>query len=137
MALQIGWTAFLAETRISDVSLRFREEAVHSGTPWWFAIIPVLAIGAALAIYRIANQPRPTVNTPYGMLAEICARHQIHASGRRLLERIAEEANLAQPAALMLGVTHFEAAVAKAGRTIQYDRRQKATLKYLRRRLFA
>ncbi|HBV65236.1 MAG TPA: hypothetical protein DEF45_19685 [Rhodopirellula sp.] len=53
-----------------------------------------------------------------------------------MLERIADEAQLEQPAIMFLGPQHFEAAVEKAGQKINYDKRQKTLIGMLRRTLF-
>jgi len=58
------------------------------------------------------------------------------ASCRRLLERIADEAQLEQPATMFLGPQHFESAVAKAEKNIKYDQRHQTMLGMLRRTLF-
>ncbi len=128
----------LAETHMAEVSLQFREEvAAGRSFDLWYLLIPVAAIAIATVIYRIANRPPAIVNTPQGMLHELCRAHRVGTKGRLLLDRIAEEANLEHPATMLLGVTQFEAAVAQAGTHITYDRRQLEILGMLRRRLFS
>ena len=128
----------LAETHMAEVSLQYREEVAATGiSGFWYLLIPVAAIAIAVVIYKIANRPPPIVNTPTGMLHELCRAHRISTRARLLLDRIAEEAELAQPATMLLGVKQFEDAVEKAGQQIQYDRRQQSILGMLRRRLFA
>ena len=97
----------------------------------------LLPIAIGVSIYKIVNRPPPIVNTPQGMLHEVCRSHRIGTAGRILLDRIAEEAELIHPATMLLGVTQFEAAVKNAGARIKYNRRQTTTLGMLRRRLFA
>ena len=127
-----------AETHMAEVSLQYRETVATGGaTGIWYLLIPVVAIAIGVVIYKIVNRPPPIVNTPQGMLHEICRVHRIGTAGRVLLDRIAEEAELEHPATMLLGVTQFEAAVNKAGARIKYDRRQNATLGMLRRRIFA
>ena len=127
-----------AETHMAEVSLQYREDVATSATSgFWYLLIPVIAIGIGLVIYKIVNRPPPIVNTPQGMLHELCKAHRIGTAGRLLLDRIAEEAELKHPATMLLGVAQFEAAVEKAGERIKYDRRQNATLGMLRRRMFA
>ena len=131
-------SALLAETHMAEVSLQYREEAATGGTSvFWYLLIPVVAIAIAATIYKIGNRPPPIVNTPQGMLHELCRVHRINAAGRLLLDQIAEEAELKHPAAMLLGVNQFEAAVETAGHEIKYNRRQRSTLGVLRRRLFA
>lgn len=127
-----------AETHMAEVSLQYREDVATSATSgFWYLLIPVIAIGIGFVIYKIVNRPPPIVNTPQGMLHELCKAHRIGTAGRLLLDRIAEEAELKHPATMLLGVAQFEAAVEKAGERIKYDRRQNATLGMLRRRMFA
>jgi hypothetical protein len=136
MILQLP--TLLAETHMAEVSLQYREDVAANGASGiWYLLIPVVAIAIGVAIYKIANRPPPIVNTPHGMLHEVCRSHRVGTAGRLLLDRIAEEAELTHPATMLLGVTQFEAAVEKAGSRIKYDRRQNATLGMLRRRLFA
>jgi hypothetical protein len=127
----------LAVTRMAEVSLKYREDVATGETAnLWFLAVPVVAISVSFLIYRIADRPPAVVNTPYGMLNELCRVHQVGKAGRVLLTQIAEEIGLPQPATMLLGETQFEAAVAKAGEEIEYSRRQSATLGTLRRRLF-
>jgi len=127
----------LAVTRMAEVSLKYREDvATGETTNLWFLAVPVVAISLSYLIYKIAERPPAVVNTPYGMLNELCRVHQVGKAGRVLLTQIAEEIGLPQPATMLLGETQFEAAVAKAGEEIEYSRRQSATLGTLRRRLF-
>ena len=128
----------LAETHMAEVSLQYREDvASNSASGAWYLLVPVVAIAIGASIYKLANRPPPIVNTPRGMLHEVCRAHRIGTAGRVLLERIAEEAELMHPATMLLGVTQFEAAVKNAGARIKYNRRQTTTLGMLRRRLFA
>ena len=136
--MTLPFSTLLAETHMAEVSLQYREDVATSGTSGcWYLLVPVVAIALGVAIYKLVNRPLPIVNTPHGMLLEICRTHRIGTSGRTLLERIAEEADLDHPATMLLGVTQFEAAVEKARSRIKYDRRQNSTLGMLRRRLFA
>ncbi|MGI9474182.1 MAG: hypothetical protein ACR2NZ_21760 [Rubripirellula sp.] len=128
----------LGETHMAEVSQQYRETVASSATSgFWYLLIPVFAIAAAVVIYKIAERPPPVVNTPNGMLHELCKAHDIKSGARNLLDRIADEAELEHPATLLLGPEHFEAAVKKAASKTRFDRRQQATLGMLRRRLFA
>ena len=131
-------SALLAETKLAEISLQYREDvAANSSNAFWYLLVPLVAIAIGVIIYKFVNRPPPIVNTPKGMLHELCRVHRLNARGRMLLDRIAEEAELDQPATMLLGVNQFEAAVEKAGQHIKYDRRQQATLGMVRRRLFA
>ncbi len=128
----------LAETRMAEVSMQYREDVASSDpSVFWYLLIPIFAVSVGFAIYRIVDREPRVVNTPLGMLHEICRVHRINKSGRYLLDQIAEEAGLEQPASMLLGVTQFEHAVEKAGQHMKYDRRQQTTLGMLRRRLFS
>lgn len=136
--MTLTFSTLVAETHLAEVSLQYREDVATSSTSgFWYLLVPVVAIALGVSIYKIVNRPPPIVNTPHGMLLEVCRAHRIGTAGRTLLERIAEEAGLAHPATMLLGVTQFEAAVEKARPRIKYDRRQNSTLGLLRRRLFA
>ena len=127
----------LAETHMAEVSLQYREDtATPDASGLWYLLIPVLAVAIALVIYKIYDRPAPIVNTPQGMLHELCKAHRINAAGRKLLDLITEEAELDHPATIFLGVAQFEAAVEKAGVHLEYGRRDKVILDQLRRRLF-
>lgn len=128
----------LAETHMAEVSLQYREDVATGGiSGLWYLLIPVGAVALGFTIYKIFDRPPAIVNTPMGMLHELCKVHRVPSSGRKLLERIAEEAELQHPATLFLGVNQFETAVKKAGKCIRYGRRENAVLGALRRRIFA
>ncbi|MFK8110731.1 MAG: hypothetical protein AB8B91_00930 [Rubripirellula sp.] len=130
--------SLFAETRMAEVSLQYREEvATNTTSGLWYLLIPVAIVLVAIGIFKFINRPPAILNTPTGMLHELCRVHRINAAGRILMDRIAEEADLDQPATMALAPVQFEAAVKKAGKTIKYDRRQQSTLGMLRRRLFA
>jgi hypothetical protein len=132
------FAALLAETRLSEISLQYRQDGGSNLTSsFWYLLIPVAAVVIGVLIYKFVDRPPAIVNTPQGMLHELCRVHRIGASNRLLLEQISEEAGLAQPATLFLGIRAFEAAVEKAGQRIHYDHRQQTRLAILRRRLFA
>ena len=128
----------LGETHMAEVSLQYRETVASNATSGlWYLLVPVFAIAMAFVIYKIVDRPPAVVNTPNGMLHELCKAHGINSGARHLLDRIADEAGLEHPATLLLGREQFEAAVKKAGAKIHYDRRKQAKLGVLRRRLFA
>lgn len=123
---------------MAEVSMQYREDVANSDpSVFWYLLIPCFAVAVGYAIFRFVDREPRIVNTPLGMLHEICRMHRINNSGRVLLDRIAEEAELEQPAAMLLGVTQFEHAVETAGKRMKYDRRQQTTLGMLRRRLFS
>ena len=128
----------LGETHMAEVSLQYRETVASSAiSGFWYLLIPVFAITAAIVIYKVFDRPPAVINTPNGMLHELCKAHELKAAARNLLDQIADEAELEHPATLLLGENQFEAAVKKAGTRMRFDRRQQATLGLLRRRLFS
>ncbi len=132
--------ALIANSRVGDISRQLRAEG--GGAHDWsvqiaFILIPVAAIGLAWVFYRFYSRPPATVNTPFGMLAEISRAHEISPAGRRLLERIAERAELDQPARLTIGTEPFDQAVAAAEQRRRLDPRERERLKQIRKRLFA
>jgi hypothetical protein len=127
----------IAETRVSDLSLAYQEKAeTQNIMGLWFLLIPLLVVGIAMIIYKIVDHTPMAVNTPNLLMHELCRAHGLSGSGRRMLERIADEAQLEQPAIMFLGPQHFEAAVKKAGHTMNYDQRHQTLLGMLRRTLF-
>ncbi|MDC0317640.1 hypothetical protein OAM37_03835 [bacterium] len=127
----------LAETRLSDLSLAYQEKTEsQSISGVWFLLIPFIVVGLAMLCYKIADRAPMAINTPNLIMHELCRAHGLSGSGRRMLEQIADEAQLEQPATLFLGPQHFEAAVKKAGLTIKYDKRHQTLIGMLRRTLF-
>jgi hypothetical protein len=128
----------IAETHMAEVSLQYREDVATGGVSGlWYLLIPVAAVVIAVIIYKIFDRPPPIVNTPDGLLHELCKVHQINAAGRKLLERIAEDAELEHPATVFLSASRFEAAVQIAGTRMHFGRREQSLLGTLRRHLFA
>ena len=129
--------SLLAETRMAEISLQYREEAAGGGfSALWYLLIPIALVAVGTAIYRILDRPPAVVNTPQGMLHELCRAHRLSAAGRNLLVRIAEEAELPQPALLFLSESEFDAAVEKASGQMKLGQRASTTLGAVRRRLF-
>ncbi len=130
--------SLLAETRLGEVISNYREEAAPAGmSGWWYALIPVAAIVISLVIYMLADRPPTIVNTPLGMLHELCRVHRIKGYSRTLLEEIAEAASMTQPATMFLGKDQFDEAVKLAKSKISFDKKQTSTLGMIRRRTFA
>jgi hypothetical protein len=128
----------LAVTRMRELSLQYREQSSANSleAQLWFSLIPVIAVGLGILIYKIYNQPRPVVNTPSGMLDELCRAHEFDHGSRKLLVRIAADADLPQPATMLVAPAAFERAVEAARTRGRYDGHHRAMLKQLRRRLF-
>ncbi|TWU49683.1 hypothetical protein [Rubripirellula reticaptiva] len=130
--------SLLAETKMSDVSLNYREEVAPSGI-WsgWYVLVPVVIAMVAGLAYRFADRPPAIVNTPLGMLHELCRVHRIKGRSRILLETIAEAASLEHPATMFLSSGHLDDAFAQAKKRIAFDKKQMSTLGMVRRRMFA
>lgn len=123
---------------MAEVSLEYREEvATSTGNGAWYLLIPVVAIAIGFLAFKCVNREPPVLNTPSGMLHELCRAHRIGSAGRTLLERIVEEAEIQHPAIVCIGESQFEKAVEKARPMIKYTRKQESTLGTLRRKLFA
>jgi|SRR6056297_2660523 len=132
------FTTLLAETHLAEVSLQYREKVVEqSGWSLAWLLVPLLLAIVAGLIYLFSDRAPTIQKTPQGMLYELCKAHRIKGGARRLLAQIAEEAELEHPATLFLGPTQLEDAVQRASKHMRFDRRQKAHLEMLRRRLFA
>ena len=130
-------TCLLAETRMAEISLQYREQvASGAASQWWYLLIPVVAIAIACLIYHFANRPKPVVHAPEGIFDELCKAHRIKGSARGLLELIAEHSRLAHPAALFVSESQFERAVNQSQTHFALDRRRQTALASLRRRLF-
>ena len=72
----------LAETHMAEVSQQYRETVASSGTTgWWYIFIPFAATAIACVIYYFGTRPPAIVNTPDGMLYELCKAHRINSSG--------------------------------------------------------
>lgn len=127
----------LAFTRVAEISQQYRQDgAIVQSRDLVFFAVPVVAISISFLIYKIADREPAIVNTPYGLLNELCKAHLIESTGRHLLIKIAEELELEQPATMLLGTEQFDAAVAKADKQIGFSRRQHSTIGSLRRRIF-
>jgi hypothetical protein len=127
----------LAFTRAAEVSLKYREGGSFvQSRDLLFIVVPVVAISISFLIYKIADREPAIVNTPQGMLNELCKVHLIDSTGRHLLTDIAEALELEQPATILLSESHFDAAVNKAGKQLNYNRQKQSTIGTLRRRLF-
>lgn len=132
-------TLLVGQTRMSEVSRYYQETG--TATPWatqfLFVLVPVLALGASWLTYRWWQRPPKACNTPFGMLGEITSVHGFSAATRRALERVAEYAELEQPAVLATSPSAFDRAVSKAEEARGLNDRIRERLGEARRRLFA
>lgn len=123
---------------MADVSLDYQESAASGdGSMLWLIGITVVLVAGGVAAYLFLDRPPKIVNTPMGMLHELCNSHRIKGRPRKVLEDIAEAARLDHPACLFLGQSHFDAAVASAQSRVSLDKKQTATIGLLRRKLFS
>ena len=98
------------------------------------AAIVVVAIG--VAVFAWVNRSPKILNTPLGLLHELCKVHRINRSGRRLLEQMAEAASLDHPAILFAGREHLESCIKQTQTRIDYKKQHASTLGLLRRKLY-
>lgn len=131
-------TLLVGQTRMSEISRYYQETG--TATPWTtqflFVLVPLLALGAAWLTYRWWQRPPKVCNTPFGMLGEIASAHGFSQATRRALERVAEYADLEQPAVLAVSPFAFDRAVAKAEQAHRLNERTRERLGEARRRLF-
>lgn len=127
----------IAETRLSDLSLAYQEKhECQSISVLWFSLIPFLVVGIAMFCFKMLDRAPTAINTPNLIMQELCRAHKLSGSACRMLEQVADGAQLQQPATMFLGPQHFEAAVEKAGLTLKYDKRQQTLIGKLRCTLF-
>ena len=127
----------LAETRLAEISLQYREEvASGSGFSFWYVLIPIALAAIGLTAFYFSDRPPVVTNTPQGLLHELCRAHKIRGLGRRLLERITEDADLDHPAIVFTDRKQFELAVTSASQHAGFSKRDENTIGALRRRLF-
>lgn len=128
-----------AQTRLRDISLQLQEEVAgrSTGAQLWLLVIPLAAVAIGWIISRFTSRPRASYNTPVHLFTQLQRVHRVNKPTRKLLARIAEEAELAQPATMLLGASAFDQAVERASHRIRLDRRQQIRLAQLRRQLFA
>lgn len=130
--------ALIAETRVSDVSFAYREEVVDSGvSPIVYALAVVAVAVIALVVYYVIHRGPAIVNTPLGMLHELCRVHRIKGRSRVVMEQVAEAAGLAHPAVMFLSQSRFDETIAAAKRKRSLDAKQTSALGLVRRKLFA
>lgn len=130
--------ALIAETHASDVTFAYREETVESGvSPMVYALVVVAVAVISLVVYYAINRGPAIVNTPLGMLHELCRVHRIKGRSRVVMEQVAEAAGLAHPAVMFLSQASFDESVAAAKRKRSIDAKQMSALGLVRRKLFA
>lgn len=129
----------LAETMMSDVSLRFREETVEQGwgTEIFFYLVPVLALLVAAAIYKFYNRPRRAINEPRRLLLQMCQAQRLPRKSLDLVDRISEAAELKQPTVMLVSPELFEATLRRAEAKKPLSARDQDAVAKLRHRLFA
>lgn len=127
----------IAQTGVPEIITEFSEQPAAEGFPMMgIVVIAVVVIGVAVTALLVIDRPPTIVNTPMGLMHELCHVHRIKGRSRVVLEQIADSARLDHPASMFLGASQFDAAVAQASKRITLDRKQSATIGLLRRRLF-
>lgn len=122
---------------MADVSLGYREDVVAVGVPMWvYAAAAIVVIGILMVVFVWINRTPTILNTPLGLLHELCKSHRVNRRGRRLLEEMAEAASLDHPAILFAGPEHLEACIKQTQSSIDYRTEHASTLAILRRKLY-
>jgi hypothetical protein len=125
----------LAEVSLADVSEYDRvATATESGQAWM--LIPVVILAAVFGVYRLCNRLPSAVNTPAGLLTELCRAHGLKAAAGKLLHKVSRAAELPQPATMLMSVEGFEDAVASAGRRIRFNKSDQKVIAAIRRSVF-
>jgi hypothetical protein len=126
-----------AETSIADISLDYQEAADASGFPIWaIALFVMVAIGIGAAAWMHRSRTAEILDTPIGLMNELCKAHRIGGKGRRLLQHMAETASLDQPAMLFSGPEHLEACIQRTRDQIDYQSQHASTIGHVRRTLY-
>jgi hypothetical protein len=125
----------LAEVSLADVSEYDRvATATQSGQAWLLA--PVVVLAAIFGIYRLCNRLPSVVNTPAGLLTELCRAHGLKAAAGKLLHKVSRAAELPQPVTMLMSVEGFEDAIASAGRRIRFSKSEQKVIATVRRKVF-
>ncbi|MDA8745764.1 hypothetical protein N9N28_14115 [Rubripirellula amarantea] len=128
----------LAETHLAEVTQQYREDtSIVDTSIWWFMLIPVAAIAIPIFLHWFVNRTPAIVNTPLGMLHELCKVHRLNKRERLLLESVAEELGMQQPAVLFAEAKIFTDATEQASGKMGFDQKQKTTIAILKRKLFS
>ncbi len=133
----LQYTLLLAETRMSDIGGRYQQQAAAVqgiGTGALVVVGIVILIAVCIGMF-IARKPK-IVNSPIGLLNELCRVHGINGAGSRLLNEIATAAGMQHPAMIVIGPANFDAAVESATSKSTLDERKKKSLGLIRRQLF-
>ncbi|GAA5507198.1 LPXTG cell wall anchor domain-containing protein [Novipirellula caenicola] len=136
----VNLTSYLlfAETRMSDVNLDYKEAAAATGdSSQWILIAAAIVVGSSLAAYLIRRRILNNAHSSASLFGDLCHAHRINGKGCKLLQAIADEASLQQPAMLFLADHHFDSALATAKQTMTLKPDQLATIAMVRRRMFS
>jgi len=128
----------LAETLLAESARKHTEEAAaHSNhSIWLYLLIPIAVLALGVAIVPLFARSPEILDTPLGLLGELCHTHRIKGRLRRLIERIAEEAQLEHPATMFLSAARFDAAVEAARKRMDLDPKQINQMDQVRQKLF-
>lgn len=127
----------LAETSFADVSLDYQEAVVARGFPiWGVAVLIAVAVAIGVAVWAFRNRSPEILDTPLGLLHELCKTHRIGGKGRRLLQRMAEEASMDHPAMLFAGPEHLDSCIQHTRDKIDFESKHASTIGRVRRTLY-
>ena len=108
--------ALLAETTLRQISRQYQTEAADPAGGWLMLLVPPFAIAIGLAIYAVSKRRPKPIDTPDGLVGQLCRVHGLPAAARELLLKIGRAAELSQPATMFLSRQQFDAAVATASK---------------------
>ncbi|TWU37574.1 hypothetical protein Q31b_43620 [Novipirellula aureliae] len=127
----------VAETRMAEISMQFRENATSVAPSYLWMIAVAVLIGVGIGGYRFYIENKRRQYCPKSLLAELCDANQINRAGKKMLHLIASNAAVDQPASLLLSEARFDAAMKSAANRAPLTPEQVKMLCMIRRRVFA
>lgn len=128
----------LAETRLSDLTLEYREEVEAAGTPLWvYAMILVVLAAVGAVAYWYWKKSQEIDHSPTGLLNDLVRAHSIGASVAKLFNKAASGALLDQPALMFASPSCFDETIEKAADRSALSKKEMASLKAVRNKIFA
>ena len=124
--------------RIEELGRPFRHAAAEPQMATYMAIlvVPLAACLLGILIHRLATRPRRISHSLPALTRELYRTHRLRMRERRLLEQVAQAADVAEPATLIVVPGMFDAASDAARQRLRFSARDTARLEALRCRLF-
>ena len=135
----IGTYHLFAATHVDELLMPYREPVVESEglSIYWWILVPFVAVAAVLILAQVFRRRIRTSHSQDDLVREICYAHRIDSAGRELLNSVAEQAELEEPATMFLSPQKFDLAVHLATKKTTFDRHEQARLRTLRRQFFS